>query len=119
MAQPKYALARTLRRKLTPPEYWLWQYLKLRLPDQPVFRRQYAAGAYILDFYCFKARLAVEVDGGLHGLEDRPAADEKRDKWLMDQGIMTYRIPAADVFRDVEGVADGIRLLAIERFPIK
>jgi very-short-patch-repair endonuclease len=115
MAQPKYAFARTLRRNLTPPEYLLWQRLKLRLPDQPVFRRQYASGPYVLDFYCFKALLAVEVDGGFHSLGDRTEADERRDMWLMQQGIMTYRVSAADVFRDVEAVADGIRLLALER----
>ncbi|WKL57695.1 endonuclease domain-containing protein [Asticcacaulis sp. ZE23SCel15] len=115
MAQPKYAFARTLRRNLTPPEYMLWQHLKLRLPDQPTFRRQFASGPYVLDFYCFKARLAIEVDGGFHSLGDQPAADETRDLWLMQQGIMIYRVPAADVFRDVDAVADGIRLLALER----
>ena len=115
MAQPKYASARTLRRNLSPPEYILWQRLKLRLPDQPVFRRQYAAGPYVLDFYCFKARLAVEVDGGFHGMGDRVTADEKRDLWLIQQGVMTYRVPSAEVFRDVDGVADGIRLLAMAR----
>jgi very-short-patch-repair endonuclease len=43
----------------------------MRLPSQPVFRRQHPVGPYVLDFYCAKARLAVEVAGIAHDMGDR------------------------------------------------
>ena len=114
--KPKYQLARTMRRNLTAPEWLLWERLKTRQPDAPVFRRQYALGSYILDFYCIRAKLAVEVDGGYHDINAQAEArDAKRDSWLSEQNIEVYRIPAADVFRDADGVADGVILLALGR----
>ena len=55
--------ARRLRRSLSPPEARLWGRLRARAPGTPVFRRQHPVGPYVLDFYCGKARLAVEIDG--------------------------------------------------------
>ena len=47
---------------MTPPEVALWQSLRTR-PGGYKFRRQHPAGIYVLDFFCTKARLAIEVDG--------------------------------------------------------
>ncbi|MDC7683650.1 endonuclease domain-containing protein [Asticcacaulis sp. BYS171W] len=107
--------ARTLRRKLTPPEFMLWDRLKVRQDGGPVFRRQYAVGPYVLDMYCFKAKLAVEVDGQQHGLENVAEKDVRRDEWLKSQGIETYRINASDIYRNADEVADGVYRLAAER----
>lgn len=104
-----------MRKALTGPEYLLWERLKIRVDDGLVFRRQHPLGAYILDFYCFKARLVIEVDGAHHSEETQAARDALRDNWLREQGLEIYRIPAAEVYRDVDGVTDGVRLLAIER----
>jgi len=104
-----------MRRKLTPPEYLLWERLKLRDPERPVFRRQEAIGPYIADFYCRKARLIVEVDGSTHYEDDRLAKDAERDEWMRQQGIETYRISAADVFHNADDAADGVILLALDR----
>ncbi len=111
----KLALAKVMRRDMTAPEYLLWERLKGREGSGIAFRRQHPKGPYILDFYCHKARLCVEVDGVAHGEDDRRIRDERRDGWLREQGIEVYRVPAAEVFRDPDGVADGIRLLADER----
>jgi very-short-patch-repair endonuclease len=111
----KTALARQMRKALTGPEYLLWERLKLRLDDGLVFKRQHAMGPYILDFYCFRARLAIEVDGAVHGEDAQAAKDAARDKGLRGQGLEVYRLSAAEVYRDVDGVADGVRLLAAER----
>ncbi|MDC7675255.1 endonuclease domain-containing protein [Asticcacaulis machinosus] len=113
--KPKYELARGLRRALTPPELMLWDRVKLRQPDGPTFRRQYAIGIYILDFYCIKARLAVEVDGEVHNLPAKAQHDEARINWLKTQGIETLRIPAKDIFERPDEVADGVWLMAVER----
>jgi very-short-patch-repair endonuclease len=113
--QPKYELARKMRRALTRPEFLLWDRIKQRQPGAPVFRRQYAFGPYILDFYCIQAKLAIEVDGQEHGVESQINHDTKRDAWLRSKGIDTYRIPAYEILKDVGDVADGIYDLAIER----
>ncbi|WP_366852839.1 DUF559 domain-containing protein [Phenylobacterium sp.] len=55
---------RQLRRRMSLPEVILWTALRGREPGRPVFRRQHPIGPYVLDFYCAKARLCVEVDGG-------------------------------------------------------
>ncbi len=107
----KVALARQLRKAMTDPEYLLWQRLKTR-DGEVVFKRQKPFGPYILDFYCFAARLAVEVDGGIHGDEANYRRDCIRDAYLTAQGLYVYRISAADVYRQVDEIADGVRLLA-------
>jgi very-short-patch-repair endonuclease len=106
--------ARTLRSTLTAPEAMLSVRLRRRAPHWPVFRRQHAIGSYILDFYCPQAKLAVEVDGAMHGEAGQAAHDERRDAWLRSQGIVVYRIPAFSVFADADRVADGIRRRAEE-----
>jgi very-short-patch-repair endonuclease len=68
----------------------------------------------VLDFYCAKARLAVEIDGMSHDAGDRPKRDMRRDAWLEAQGIAVMRIPAIEVLRQVDDVVDGIVRLATE-----
>jgi very-short-patch-repair endonuclease len=110
----KIAFARKLRSDMTPPEARIWA--RLRVRDMGIsFRRQHPVGPYILDFYCAKARLAIEIDGLVHTTEDRPERDEQRDVWLAAQGIETLRIPASDVMADPDEVAYGIWLMAKEK----
>ena len=104
-----------MRRKLTPPEYLLWERLSVRDKESPIFRRQYALGPYILDFYCVRAKLAVEVDGAQHYEDVRMEADAIRDVWLAERGIEVHRIAAGDVFADADGAADGAILKAYSR----
>jgi very-short-patch-repair endonuclease len=107
--------AKALRRNLTEPEVMLWSRLRRRLPDQPAFRNQHPVGAYILDFFCAAARLAVEIDGATHGEVAAIAHDKARDRWLGHQGIRVVRIPASSVFADVDEVANNVRLTAAGR----
>ncbi len=111
--KPKIALARQLRKAMTEPEVLLWHLLKDR-SDGLVFKRQKPYGPYILDFYCFAARLVVEVDGAAHGEEKKMAKDAARDAYLAQAGLHVYRVNASDVYHDAEDVADGIWLLAEE-----
>jgi very-short-patch-repair endonuclease len=80
----------------------------------PIFRRQHPIGPYVLDFYCAKARLAVELDGMSHDVGDRPERDARRDTWLKAQGVTVLRIPGVEVARRIDDVADGIIRMAIE-----
>lgn len=74
-------------------------------------RRQHPVGPYVLDFYCARARLAVEVDGYAHSTADRPQRDERRDAWLAERGIATLRLPAELVLSDMDA---AVRTIAAE-----
>ena len=106
--------AKRLRKDMTPPEIGLWLALRgngigLR------WRRQHAAGDYVLDFYCAPARLAVEVDGEAHSRGDRPARDAVRDAWLATQGVRVVRYAASDVLTNLDGVVRDIMRITVER----
>ena len=105
--------ARKLRRKMTLPEVLLWR--ELRSVAGLHFRRQHEAGDYVLDFFCARANLAIEVDGISHDMGGRPARDEQRDLWLRERRIDTLRIPAREILRDPQAAADAIVMVAQER----
>jgi very-short-patch-repair endonuclease len=96
--------AHAFRRALTPPEARLWVALRCKTLSHLKFRRQHPIGPFILDFYCDRARLAVEVDGEGHGFGDRFNRDERRDRWCERRGPRTLRIPAVDVRDNLDGV---------------
>ncbi|MGP7795071.1 endonuclease domain-containing protein [Sphingomonas sp. CLY1604] len=100
--------AKGLRRTLTLPEIILWRELR-QLPVR--VRKQVPADPYVLDFYCAKARLVIEVDGEAHSRGNRPCRDAARDAWLAERGIATLRIPAVDVLRKLDAV---MRLILAE-----
>jgi very-short-patch-repair endonuclease len=100
--------AKSMRNALTPPELALWVRLRTRGEGQPVFRRQHPFGPYVLDFYCAKARLAIEVDGQSHDMGDRHAHDAGRDAYLDGKGVRVMRYRAVEVMVDPDGVAQAI-----------
>lgn len=112
--------AAKLRRDLSLPEVLLWTELRKR-PGRLKFRRQHPAGrGYVLDFFCARKKLAVEVDGEAHNRGDRPARDAARDAWVASQGVRTLRIAATAVLTDLDAVIRhilaeaGIEQVAIE-----
>jgi len=56
------------------------------------FLRQYSVDHYVIDFYCPKLKLAVEIDGDVHEQEDQKKYDEVRQKYLEEFGIKFVRI---------------------------
>ena len=76
-----------------------------------MFRRQHPIGRYVLDFYCAKARLAIELDGASHDLGNRPQRDSRRDAWLRERGIRVLRIPVTEL-REIDQAADAIVRMA-------
>jgi very-short-patch-repair endonuclease len=106
--------AQQLRRTLSTPEVLLWSRLRKREPGKPVFRRQHPIGPYVLDFYCAKARLAIELDGASHDMGDRPQRDMRRTAWLKARGITVMRIPANDLTRRLDEAADAIVRMAVD-----
>lgn len=97
--------ARQHRRALSLPEVLLWDRLR-GSPGGVKFRRQHPVGAYVLDFYCAKAKLGIEIDGIAHDRGDRPVRDLQRDAWLAEQGITVVRIPATEVLKSPDDVAE-------------
>jgi len=106
--------ARSLRQALTLPEGLLWRVLKTRGLCGLHIRRQHPIGPYILDFYCHKARLCIEVDGYAHGTGDQPRKDDRRDRWLAEQGIRTLRLRAGLVLEDIDAAIGMIRTAALQ-----
>lgn len=88
------------------PEVLLWG--QLRQQSDVKFRRQHPLGPYILDFYCAKAKLCVEIDGIAHDMGQRPERDTKRDAWLREQGIEVVRVRASEVLADPNAVAESL-----------
>ncbi|WP_374573824.1 endonuclease domain-containing protein [Phenylobacterium sp.] len=110
MSAPKPTIrrARSLRRRLTPPEARLWMALRRKGLAGFRFRRQHPIGPYVLDFYCEAVRLAVEVDGLRHDFGDGPERAELRDAWLAERDVRVLRISATDVRDDLDGVVRTI-----------
>ena len=73
-------LAKTLRKNMTPWERKLWYDFLRNYPVR--FQRQKAIGNYIADFYCAKAKLIVELDGGGHYTEQQTEKDKRRTEEL-------------------------------------
>jgi very-short-patch-repair endonuclease len=116
MRAPKRTIgnARRLRRALSVPEARLWARLRRRAPGKPVFRRQHPIGPYVLDFYCSKAKLAIELDGASHDMGHRPQRDLRRDAWLESQGIKVVRVAARELTHGIDEVADAIVRMAAD-----
>ena len=92
----------------------LWNRLRKRASGKPVFRRQHPIRPYVLDFYCAKARLAIELDGMSHDMGDRPQRDLRRDAWLKARGITVMRIPVVDLTHGIDEAADAIVRMVVD-----
>jgi len=76
---------------LTPAERRLWSQLRANRLDGWHFRRQQIIADFIVDFYCHKAGLIIEVDGPIH--TQQPIEDDVREKALSEQGLKILRSP--------------------------
>ena len=99
--------SRKLGRRLSPPEAKLWQLLQ-GSPAGIRFRRQYAVGPYVADFYCPAAKLIIEVDGLIHDFSVPASRDERRDEYIRCLGLKIIYIPASEIFADATSVADAL-----------
>ncbi|MBI4675540.1 MAG: endonuclease domain-containing protein [Chloroflexi bacterium] len=101
--------ARELRRAMTPAEKKLWTHLRFEQLDGAHFRRQHAVGPYIVDFFCAKAKLVVEVDGDIHAEPEQAKYDAERTQWLNEQKeYRVIRFWNNEVLNSIEGVLDAI-----------
>ena len=98
--------SQNLRKQMTKEERHLWYDCLKTYPVQ--FKRQYVVGPYIVDFYCYQARLIVELDGSQH--YDPPAMeyDRVRTAYLQEQGFLVMRFSNLDVMSRFRSVCDTI-----------
>jgi uroporphyrinogen-III synthase len=81
------------------------------------FRRQFPIGNYVVDFYCFEVRMAVELDGSAHAQPSQVKKDRAKDAYLTRLGIRVLRLPNGQVMEDPEGFVKKIRESALSRIP--
>jgi very-short-patch-repair endonuclease len=105
---PLLAAARDLRKNMTDAEQLLWYCLRRKQLGGFRFRRQHPFDRYVLDFYCCKAKLAVELDGGQHNDPDTRERDDQRTVFLNNNGIRVVRFWNHEVFQNQEGVLQAI-----------
>ena len=98
--------SRKLRKEMTKEERHLW-YDFLKLLDIP-FHRQKTIGQYIVDFYCDRAKLIIELDGSQHFEATGIAQDQQRDLTLSDSGYSILKYANSDVNRNYHGVCEDI-----------
>ena len=84
--------ARSLRKRMSTAEDIVWDWMRHRRFLNLKFRRQHPVGRYILDFYCDDLKLAVEIDGGIHGYYQRILRDQARETYLQNRGIRVIRV---------------------------
>jgi len=108
--------ARQLRKEVTPAEERAWWLLRNRRLLGFKFRRQHPIGGYVIDFYCLKSRLAVELDGSIHAQPSQTRKDEAKEAYLRRMGIRLLRLPNGMVMNDPELFCRKVREAATENF---
>ncbi len=95
--------SRKLRKNSTEAEIFLWSKLRMNQLSGLRFYRQRIIGNYIVDSYCPRGKLVIEVDSGKM-LE----SDAKRDEYFAGQGLKVLRFNDYDVMTNIEGVVEMI-----------
>ncbi len=110
-------VARALRREATSAERLLWRGLRREQIGGFRFRRQVVLAGFIADFACYEARLVIEVDGATHSTDEELARDAARSAAIEAHGFSILRFANDEVFRNLDGVLETIRLKLAELRP--
>nr|WP_281415420.1 endonuclease domain-containing protein [Pelotalea chapellei] len=112
---PLLKSARALRSTMTDAEQLLWYCLRRKQLSGFRFRRQHPVERFVLDFYCYETRLAIEIDGGQHNEPNAKYRDMARTEFLSCRGIQVLRFWNNDVFNNLEAVLQRIYEVLMER----
>jgi very-short-patch-repair endonuclease len=102
-------IVRELRKSPTLAEKKLWSALRNGQLDGVKFRRQHPVGGFIVDFYCPAARLAIELDGGVHLDSEQENYDRLRQNALSEVGVKVIRFWNSAVEGELDIVIQTIR----------
>jgi len=100
--------SRNLRKNMTDVEKKLWYRIRMKQIKGFQFYRQKPIGNYIVDFYCPKAKLVIELDGGQHYFKTGKEKDTIRDNYLSGLGLKILRFSDEDVLKDMDFVLERI-----------
>lgn len=101
----KKRLRQILRKEMPKGEQILWQRLRKKQLGHKFFR-QYSIGKYVVDFYCPKLKLAIEVDGISH--EGKFEYDKNRQEYLASVGIHVERFNSKEIFENIDDVVQTV-----------
>ena len=105
--------AKKSRRNQTDEERKVWyNYLN---KVKPRFHRQRVIGNYIVDFYCPKLRVIIEIDGYQHYYEENKEYDKKRTQYLESLGFVVLRFDNTQVNKDFESIKFEIKEFCEQR----
>ncbi len=108
-AKPKLlGIAYDLRRSMTEAEKLLWRKLRNRQVKGYRFRRQHPIRDFVVDFFCYDAKLIVELDGDVHNDPFQMERDKERTKVLKDLGLTEIRFSNDEVFNNPDEVVSKI-----------
>ena len=96
--------SRTLRSDMTDAERLLWRRVRFKQVSGLPFYRQKPLLKFVVDFYCPKAKLVIELDGSQHFEAAHRSADEERDAALTGAGLRVLRFDNRQVLMEIEGV---------------
>jgi very-short-patch-repair endonuclease len=110
-------IARRLRTNATNAEHRLWNGIRREQIGGFRFRRQVIMNGFVADFACYEARLVIEVDGATHSTDEEVARDAARAAALNARGYEVLRFTNDEIFHNIDGVLETIRLKLIELRP--
>ena len=96
--------SRKLRNEMTDAERFLWSKIRCKQLNGYQFNRQKPLDNFIVDFYCCRAMLAIEIDGGQHYEKENIKEDKLRDARLKQLDIKVLRFTNLDILKNIEGV---------------
>jgi acetylglutamate kinase len=99
--------AEELRNKMTSAERIIWKHIHIN-EWKLKFRRQHPIANYIVDFYCHKLKLVIEIDGDIHDLEDVKRNDKDREEALKSFGLHIIRFKNEEVYKKANSVLQKI-----------
>ncbi len=100
--------SRQLRKNMTDAERHLWSKIRRKQIKGCQFYRQKPISGYIVDFFCPKAKLVIEVDGGQHLSGETAEYDRIRVEFLTALGLKVLRFTNPQVLNRIEGVLQCI-----------
>ncbi len=100
--------SRELRKNMTEAENLLWSKIRRKQLKGYQFYRQKVIGNYIVDFYCPKANLIIELDGSQHYSVKGEVNDRNRDDYMIRLGLNVLRFSDKEVFKNLKGVLEII-----------